>query len=155
MDPGQKFPTCSAVFAYAPRAFALTFLDPTPRQWFQPGGSTGDARYLAAVDAVMLWLVLPGLLVGLLHAIYRPKAVRVALAVYVVVLGFALGFAVTNFGTLFRLRLEVILPAVILAADGWALLLGWVGPAGLRRFSPRGTKAHPRSGGAREEAASP
>jgi hypothetical protein len=30
---------------------------------------------------------------------------------------------VTNFGTLFRIRLQVVLPAALLAVDGWSILL--------------------------------
>ncbi|MGH2363224.1 MAG: hypothetical protein ACRDHX_01060, partial [Chloroflexota bacterium] len=126
IDSTLQFHSCLEVLAYAPRALELTFLNPTPNLWLHPGGSTGAARYLSALDALLLWLLLPGLTVGVVHAVVRPTAMRIALAVFVVLLGFALGFAVSNFGTLFRLRLEVILPATILAVEGWALILAWL-----------------------------
>jgi hypothetical protein len=123
VDSELAFKTCKQLLAYAPKALMLTLLAPMPTQWLQPGGSVGFARYFSAIDAVLLWLLFPGLVVGLALAVIQPRGARGIIAVYVIALGLVLGLVVSNFGSLFRLRLQVILPAAVLAVDGWTWLV--------------------------------
>jgi len=118
IDPDLEFRGCTDVLAYMPRAWELTFLAPLPTDWLQPGSTVGSIRFAASIDAVLQWVLLPGLLVGAALVLKHPSGIGVALLIYVAILSFALGFAVSNFGTLFRLRLQVILPACIVAAHG-------------------------------------
>jgi hypothetical protein len=127
VDTSVRFRDCRDVLTYAPRALELSYLEPTPLQWLHPGRTTGPARHLAALDAFLLWLLLPGVLVAALHLVRRPNAFQLLILVYVVLVGFALGLSVTNFGTLFRLRLQGILAVTLLAAEGWMLIAGWLG----------------------------
>ena len=132
IDVPAQFASCQDVLAYVPRALALALLAPFPRDWLRPGTATGNAARFSAIDAALLWLLFPGLAAGLVRAIWRPAGTELVLAIYAVVLAFVLGFAVANFGTLFRLRLQIILPAILLAVPGWQLLVDWL----LRRVPP-------------------
>lgn len=125
VDASVRFNTCWDVLAYVPRAASLTFLGSVPGGGFKLGSSLGPARHFYVSDVILLWLLFPGLLVGLAHAFSRPTGVLTIVATFVLILGVALGLAVANYGALFRLRLEVILPATVLAVDGWTLLLTW------------------------------
>lgn len=125
VDASVQFNTCWDVLAYVPRAASLTFLGSVPGGGFKLGSSLGPARHFYVSDVILLWLLFPGLLVGLAHAFSRPTGVLTIVAVFVLILGVALGLAVANYGALFRLRLQVILPATVLAVDGWTLLLSW------------------------------
>ncbi|HLY65295.1 MAG TPA: hypothetical protein VKU60_07170 [Chloroflexota bacterium] len=124
VDPGMQFNSCRDILAYMPRALEITFLFPLPSAW-TGGSSVGPARYLSALDAALLWLLVPGLLFGCWSAIRHPKGVNVAIVVAILLLGAGLGLTVTNFGTLFRLRLGTLLLATIPAADGWWQLAAW------------------------------
>ncbi|HEX6512905.1 MAG TPA: hypothetical protein VF157_11430, partial [Chloroflexota bacterium] len=124
-DASVQFNHCWNVLAYVPRALELTYLEPWPADWFQPGASVGFARYVAFLDPLLLWLLFPGLVAGCILALTRPAGAKPLLAVYLLFFGFVLGFVVANFGTLYRVRLQVLLPAMIVAADGWLLLWRW------------------------------
>lgn len=127
---GQPFHSCGDIVARVPSALAIVFLFPLPDAWIS-GGSVGAARYLSAVDAVLLWLLAPGIIAGLVNCFRRRQGVNSAIAVGVVLLAIGMGLSVTNFGTLFRIRLEVLLPSLVLAVDGWIVLA-----SALRRVRP-------------------
>lgn len=126
VDASVRFDTCRDVLAYAPRAASLTFLGWVPGG-FTLRSSLGAVRHFYLSDVILLWLLFPGLLVGLAHAFCRPTGVLTIVAIFVLILGGALGLAVANYGALFRLRLQVILPAAVLAVDGWMYLLTRLG----------------------------
>ncbi|MHB8621008.1 MAG: hypothetical protein ACYDAG_15785, partial [Chloroflexota bacterium] len=88
--------------------------------------SSGGSRSLSILDGVLLWILLPGLILGAAEAVRRVNPALLALLAYLLIVGFALGLAILNFGTLFRLRLEAVLPAVMLASYGWATILRYV-----------------------------
>jgi hypothetical protein len=119
VDPDQLPLTCGQILAYLPRAGELTFVSPLPNEWSQLGQSVGALKYLAPADVVFLWLIFPGFVLGLVRMVARRNSEALILGVYVLVLGLALGFAVTIFGALFRLRLQVVLLGAVLAVDGW------------------------------------
>ncbi len=123
VDPDVQFTSCADLIAYVPRAYSLIFVEPLPR-WWARGASVGAFRYFSAADAVLLWVLLPGLVRGLAAAWRRRETGGgIVVVAPVLLVGLVLGFVVTNFGTLFRIRLQVLLPAVLLAADGWTALL--------------------------------
>jgi len=133
-DTNLHFRSCRDVLAYIPRTLELSYLAPFPGQWLHPGSTTGPARYLAALDAVMLWVLAPGLVASMIRLVREPHGARLMILLYLVFLGFSLGLAVSNFGTLFRLRLQGILPECVLAADGWVLIVS----SGLERLGAAG-----------------
>ncbi len=121
VDPGVILRTCGDLIRYIPRSLSLVFIEPLPH-WWGPGASVGSARYLSGLDAVLLWVLLPGSLAGIVRAVRRSDGGNAIIMFSVLLLGTILGLIVTNFGTLFRLRLQILLPAAVLAADGWDLL---------------------------------
>jgi len=134
---GGNLVSCEDVLRFVPKALELIFLAPVPTDWLQPGETTGVGRQLAALDAVVLWLLVPGLAVGALASFARPTPMRVALCLYVVLVALTMGIAVANFGTLFRLRMQVLLPAVLIAVDGWSIIRAWVASHAKHRASPQ------------------
>ncbi len=127
LDSTTRFETCGDVLGYLPRALQLALVGPKPSEWRSVGNSIGPLRYLANIEDAFLWLSLPGLLVALVASFIRPRGAMPILALYVLFLGLALGFVVSNLGTLFRLRLQILLPAFILSLDGWTMIFAWVG----------------------------
>ncbi|MHB8620175.1 MAG: hypothetical protein ACYDAG_11515 [Chloroflexota bacterium] len=124
VDRNVPFDSCRDVLAYAPRAFELTFLSPLPAQWAATTGSLGSLRAITALDAIPLWLLSPGLIVGAVVAVLKPARGRSFLLLFLLLLGFLLPVAVPNYGSFFRLRLMAIFPAVVLSTYGWESLLG-------------------------------
>ncbi len=118
IDPGVDPVSCLQVIEFAPRALDLAFVAPPPGEWLASSNATG-ARVATGIDLVALWLLLPGLLASVIMTCRRPSPGFVTLLVFVVLLGFALGFAITIFGALFRLRLQFLLPASVLSMAGW------------------------------------
>lgn len=143
LGQGELFRSCGDIVADIPHAFAMAFLFPLPSAWVA-GGSVGAVRYFSALDAVVLWLLLPGLIAGAANGFRRSDGVNAAIVVGALLLGAGMGLAVTNFGTLFRLRLEIILPAIVLASDGWILLLRWL--SHVRSGLTRGVVEYPSKG---------
>jgi hypothetical protein len=111
------------VLRYLPRAVANVFLAPYPWQWFDIGGGTGPFRALSAVEALLLYACLGPLIVGLGSVVWRGSADALYLTVFVLAITVTLGLVVSNLGTLFRLRLESLLPLFAAGSVGWAWLL--------------------------------
>jgi len=125
-DSDVVFSNCLDVLAYVPRALELTFLAPLPNEWLHQSQGVGGLRAFTPLDTLLLWLLMPGLLVGFARGLRHLVPGSVLLMVYILALGLGLGFVVTIFGTLFRLRLQVVLPAVVLSVSGWSWLLAQI-----------------------------
>jgi hypothetical protein len=113
------------VLRYVPRTLELVFLEPLPRTWFETGTATGDARLVSGSDGLLLLLLLPGLIAGLWKVASRLEEPGLFLACFFLSLGGVTGFVVANFGILYRLRLQLIFPAVVLALYGWEAVISW------------------------------
>jgi tetratricopeptide (TPR) repeat protein len=111
------------VLGYLPRAVANVFLVPYPWQWFDIGGSTGRFRALSVVETVLLYTLIVPLTVGLWACIRRGSPDALYLALFVLAQAVLLGLIVNNMGTLFRLRLQLLLPLFVATGLGWAWLL--------------------------------
>jgi hypothetical protein len=77
---------------------------------------------LSVVETLLLYAVLVPLLVGLGTAVWRGSPDGLFVAVFVVAQTVVLGLVVNNLGTLFRLRLESLLPLFTAAGLAWAWL---------------------------------
>jgi hypothetical protein len=111
------------VLGYLPKAVANVFLVPYPWQWFDIGGSTGLFRALSVVETVLLYALIVPLTVGLWAGIRRGPPDALYLALFVLAQAVLLGLIVNNMGTLFRLRLQLLLPLFVAMGLGWAWLL--------------------------------
>lgn len=117
MDPEADISTMSLSVRYVPRALAIALLAPFPSQWFDAAGSTGRMRGLSSMDMVLLYLLLPGMAVGVWRSLWAGPR-RLYLVLFVLITAVAMTFVVANLGTLFRLRLQFLLPLLIIAAAG-------------------------------------
>lgn len=104
---------------YLPRAAAIGFLAPLPRMWFAPGAQVGVAgRVLGGTEMMLTYLLELAALGGLWAARGRLAAWLLALACAAGTT--ALGLAMPNVGTLYRLRYAFWMLLVVLAAGGAA-----------------------------------
>lgn len=121
MDPHVRFPTLWEMVKYLPKSFSLALLAPFPWQWFDTDGQTRALRTWTALETLLMYVLLAGL------AFRVPKArLSLSLSTFTVLLFIAvsavpLTLVVANLGTLFRLRLQYVLPLIILLCglDMW------------------------------------
>jgi tetratricopeptide (TPR) repeat protein len=123
IDSEVQFRDYGDVLRYLPRAVANVLLAPYPWQWFDVRGGTGPFKALSAVEALLLYACLIPLIVGLAMVVRRGSPDALYLAVFVVAMTVLLGLVVSNLGTLFRLRLESLLPLFAAGGLGWTWLL--------------------------------
>ena len=114
----------AAATTAAARAVVNVFLAPYPWQWFELGGGTGVFKALSAVEALLVYVFILPLITGLVVVVCRGSADGLYLAVFVTATTVLLGFVMTSLGTLFRLRLESLLPLFAVAGPGWTWLRG-------------------------------
>lgn len=104
---------------FTPRGLAYALFAPFPWQRFSGSGDAGVFRLLAEIEVVAVFLIFPFLLVGVVRAARSGRPDAWLLLVFGVVTAILLGLGVTNIGILFRLRLQFLIPMlVILAAYG-------------------------------------
>ena len=131
------------LMASIPRGVASAMFVPFPWDWFSPPGDTGAFRKIAGIEVALLIALTPFFAIAMVNAArFGSSEVWLFLA-YVGVLATALGVSVPNLptlgdyvdGTLFRLRLQFVVPMFI--------LLGAYAPESLtkalRRLLPRGS----------------
>lgn len=116
-DPEVTLHGLMDVLGYLPRGLAYTLFAPFPRQWFDTQGTTGLFKSFAAVEVITLYLLLPLTIMG---ALSLARSNRCVAGLVVLVVGVAtaslLSLAVANAGTLFRLRMQGLLPLLVIAA---------------------------------------
>jgi hypothetical protein len=122
LDPYVQFREYGDVLRYLPRALANVLFTPFPWQWLDVGGSTGLFKALSVVEALLLYALIVPLIVGLVAVVRRGSPDALYLAVFVVAMALLLGFVISSLGTLFRLRLELLLPLLSVAGLGLARL---------------------------------
>jgi tetratricopeptide (TPR) repeat protein len=110
--------------AYLPRALANVLFTPYPAQWFDRDGSTGPFKALSVGEALLVYLLIVPLVLGLGVVVVRGSPDALYLAVYVTAMIALLGLVISNVGTLFRLRLEALFPLFAAGGLGCARLLG-------------------------------
>jgi tetratricopeptide (TPR) repeat protein len=123
VDVDVQFDSYRDVLRYLPRALAHVFLAPYPWQWFDIKGDAGPFRALSVFEALLLYACLGPLVVGLWAGIVRGSPDTVFLAVFVITSAVLMGLVVSNIGSLFRIRLELLLPLFTVAGVGWASLV--------------------------------
>jgi hypothetical protein len=141
IDGDVAFASYTDVLRYLPRAVANVLLTPYPWQWFDVGGSTGIFRAFSVMEMMVLYVLIGPLLIGLGVAVWRGSSDALFLAAFIVVKTVLLGLVINNVGTLFRLRLEVLLPLFTAAGAAWA----WIGERG-RAMHARASSAMPTRG---------
>jgi tetratricopeptide (TPR) repeat protein len=139
MDTWAKISSPLGLITYLPRALAIGIMAPFPTQWFDTKGSTGVMRVFAGFETALVYLLLPGMLVGTVQMLRSRRVERVFLIAFVWIMLGTFALVVANLGSLFRLRLQGLLPLLIVGVAGWpaaraamaralAALRAWSGP---------------------------
>jgi tetratricopeptide (TPR) repeat protein len=123
IDADVEYKGYRDVLRYLPRALANVLFAPYPSQWFDRHGSTGSFKVLSAMEAVLLYVLIIPLVIGLGIVVGRGSPDALYLAVFVTTMMVLLGLVVSNVGTLFRLRLESLLPLFTAGGLGCAWLV--------------------------------
>lgn len=123
VDADIKLDSYADMLRHLPQAVANVLFAPYPWQWLEGTGSTGPFKALSAMEAVLLYVLIIPLVVGLGIVVARGSPDALYLAVFVTTMVVLLGLVVTNVGTLFRLRLESLLPLFAAGGLGCAWLV--------------------------------
>lgn len=121
MDPEVRFPTAWHVVQYLPKSLSLALLAPFPWQWFDTEGQTRGLRTWTALEALLMYVLLAGLLFRMPKMRSHLNIDMLTLLLFILVSAVPLSLVVANLGTLFRLRLQYVLPLIILLCglDVW------------------------------------
>ncbi len=112
--------TWSELIREIPHTVVRAIFAPAP--WRPPHtGNTGVFRALAAAEAAVLVLLLPGLIAGSIAVVTRKSLVGRFVLTFGLVVWFLLALVVVNEGTLFRLRLQGVLPVLVVSVAGGGL----------------------------------
>lgn len=118
MDTEVRIDSGPRLLAYLPRAFLIGLFAPFPAQWFETGGSTGPMRTISGLEMVLIYFLFPSILAGTWRLVKRPRAEGVFVLTVIVLMMAGLSLAISNMGTLFRLRLQFLMPLLVVAAVG-------------------------------------
>ena len=115
VDGKRVFKDVLDVAAFAPRAVLIAFLAPFPWDLLTEG-SGGGLKPLSVPETMLIIFLLPALALAYWHRARRFRPDEWVLLVFVAVSAVAHGLVMANAGTLFRLRLQFFMPAIVLAA---------------------------------------
>jgi hypothetical protein len=118
MDAWAKISSPRKLLTYLPRALTIGLLAPFPWQWFDTRGSTGIMRVAAGAEMVLLYLLVPAMVLGSWSLIQQRRPDGFLMLVFILLTAVSLSLVVANLGTLFRLRLQFLLPLLVVAAGG-------------------------------------
>jgi len=99
---------------YLPRALSVAFLGPFPWQWFDTSGSTRWFRSLTAIEMVLIYLLLIGFVARSAHLRWYAGRHIAIILLFATIVAVPMCLSVPNIGTLFRLRLQFLLPLFLL-----------------------------------------
>ena len=115
VDAQQIFNHLWDVIAFMPRALLIAFLAPFPWEVLF-GGKTAGLQPLAVPDNLLIICLLPALALAYWQRLRRFQPDEWFLLAFVLVTAVGHGLVMANAGTLFRLRLQFLIPAIVLAA---------------------------------------
>jgi len=104
---------------FIPEALAATWLSPSPQQWFETQSNSGIFRLFGGGETILIYPLLFFFFLGSVRVLRYNPADGGMLLCFIGLLSLVLGFCVPNVGTIFRLRLGLILPSLIVAAIGF------------------------------------
>lgn len=99
-----------------PTVFAYAMWSPFPWQWFVARGDTGAFRQLSAIEVVLVLLLTPWLCIGVVRGLGARRDGAWLLIAFSITAAVLMGLTVTSIGILFRLRLQFLLPLLIITA---------------------------------------
>ncbi len=99
---------------FTPRALLVAWFAPFPLQWFDREATTGVFRIFGSVETLLFYLLLPWILRGGWRLLRKGETVSWSLLGFILLSSILLGLVIPNAGTLFRLRLPMILACLLL-----------------------------------------
>ena len=138
LNPEADISTPEGLLRQLPAALGAAIFAPYPWRWSSIG-DTGVFRGFAAVEVILLILLLPGLLVGSVAVARRRSLIGWLMLVYGVLIWFLVALVVANEGSMFRIRLQGVLPVVVVAIGGGGLRIyaRFLERLGVITFKPR------------------
>lgn len=127
--PKADTSTMAGTVRFLPYGILSAILAPWPTQWFDRGGFTGIFKSWSSVEALFIYALFVSMVLGALRTIAHLRPERFGILLFAL-LGLAfLALTVATVGTLFRLRLNFLIPLAILGCTvesppGW--LAGWL-----------------------------
>lgn len=119
-DADVTIETLRALVRQLPEAVAAGLFSPYPWRWFG-GATTGAFRSLAGIEIAVMVALLPALALGATRLIRTRSFVAAFMLVDGIVIWLMVALVVVNEGTLFRLRLQGVLPVMVVAIAGGGL----------------------------------
>ncbi len=99
---------------FTPRALLVAWFAPFPLQWFDQEATTGIFRIFGSVETLLFYLLLPWIIRGGWRLLRAGETVSWSLLGFILLSSLLLGLVIPNAGTLFRLRLPMILACLLL-----------------------------------------
>ena len=123
IDTEVGFRNVRDIAAYMPRALQIALFAPFPVMWAesaqQPGGAV--KRLLAVPEMIVYYLALVGCVLASVKSPARERAILAALVSFSLVFVLVHALAVTNVGTLYRMRYPAMLLLCALGIWGWSI----------------------------------
>ena len=114
VDSEVSFDNPVMELVYLPRGLSLALLSPFPWQWFDTGGRTRVFRIGSMVEVGLIYLLLLAFLLRIREA-RKYVGIRTGIVlVFVALTAIPMSLTVANLGTLFRLRLQFLIPLLLL-----------------------------------------
>ncbi|MDQ3816801.1 MAG: hypothetical protein M3362_03790 [Acidobacteriota bacterium] len=125
IDTDVEFRSLSDIVLYLPRAASIGFFAPFPNMWFTPGAEAGlKGRLLTGFETLLMYVVT---LLAALSLWYNRGKLSVWLLFLAAGAGLvALGFTVTNVAALYRMRYSYWILLIVLGAEGFRRVFGYV-----------------------------
>jgi len=114
VDPKVKLSQPTEVFTYLPRGMSLALFAPFPWQWLDSGGRTKHLRIFAAAEMLLIYVFLAGAIFCVPRYRRCLEIPAFGLLLFILLMMVLMGLTVANLGTLFRLRLQFLLPLLLL-----------------------------------------
>jgi hypothetical protein len=109
-----------------PQGLAYALWAPFPWQWFAGSGETGAFRQVAGMEVLLLLCLTPWLLRGVIRGLRSRRDSAWLLIAYAGLVAALMGITVTNIGILFRLRLQFLLPLLVIVGAYGVADTAWV-----------------------------
>jgi hypothetical protein len=123
--------------AYLPRALVIAFIAPFPWDLLSVSGFTGVFRPIAAAETLLITLLIPAIALGLWGGLRSGRPQQWLMVFFVVSVALGYGVMMPNGGSLFRVRLQFLFPALILASSSLpAVVYRWIEGAKRLMVSP-------------------
>lgn len=124
IDGNVRFDSVGALLSYLPRALQIALFSPFPSQWFATAETPGGQlmRTVSAVEMIITYVSLLGLVVGLIPRHWKNPALWVSILIALTLTTIqALVFA--NIGTLYRMRFISWHLLTALGIIGWYFIV--------------------------------